>query len=163
MTLKARIFTHHPRVSLARFAFCWWRHNRLAMTSQLPHNFDANTWQVISNSLENDFIHGNIHHRSCKKPAYVSSVRILVYFSMGGLLPSNCTYIFQGYITDTGLRSSWWHISFFIYSICKKYLWTVNASAKHLSNGGLLQSDLYTHIMSLSDKQVQSISILLLI
>ena len=34
MTLKTRIFTHHSRVSLARFTFCWWRHNRLAMTSQ---------------------------------------------------------------------------------------------------------------------------------
>ena len=61
------IFTHHPRVSLARLTFCWWRHNRLAMTSQWPDNCDANTWQVISNSLNIDFIHGDIHGRSCKK------------------------------------------------------------------------------------------------
>ena len=36
------------------------------MTSQWPDNYDANTWQVISNSLDIDFIHGNIHGRSCK-------------------------------------------------------------------------------------------------
>ena len=28
---------------------------------------DAVTWQVISNSLDIDFIHGDIHGRSCKK------------------------------------------------------------------------------------------------
>ena len=37
------------------------------MTSQWPDNCEANTWQVISNSLEIDFIHGDIHGRSCKK------------------------------------------------------------------------------------------------
>ena len=67
MTLKTRIFTHHPLVSIARFTFWWWRHNRLAMTSQWPDNCDANTWQVISNSLDIDFIHGGIHELSCKK------------------------------------------------------------------------------------------------
>ena len=67
MSLKTRIFTHHPRDSFARFTVCWWRHNRLAMTSQWPNNCDANTWQLISNSLDIDFIHGDIHDRSCKK------------------------------------------------------------------------------------------------
>ena len=62
-----RIFTHHPRVSLARFTFCWWRHNGLAMTSQWPGKCDVNTCQVISNLLYIDFIHGDIHGRSCKK------------------------------------------------------------------------------------------------
>ena len=70
MTLKTRIFAFHPRVSLARFTFCWKRHNRLAMASQWPDNCDANTWQVISNSLDIDFIHGDIHGRSCKKMVY---------------------------------------------------------------------------------------------
>ena len=70
MTLKTRIFTHHPRVTLARFMFCWWRHNRLAMTSQWPDNCDANTWQAISNSLDIDFIHCDIHGRSCKNVIY---------------------------------------------------------------------------------------------
>ena len=36
------------------------------MTSQWPDNCDDNTWQVISNSLDIDFIHGDIHGRSCK-------------------------------------------------------------------------------------------------
>ena len=37
------------------------------MTSQWPDNCDAITWIVISNSLDIDFIHGDIHGRSCKK------------------------------------------------------------------------------------------------
>ena len=43
------LYTHHPRVSLTRFSFCWWCHNRLLMTSQWPDNCDAITWMVISN------------------------------------------------------------------------------------------------------------------
>ena len=58
-----------------RFTFCWWRHNRLAMTSQWPDNCDANTWQVISNSLDNDFIHGDIHDCSCKKNLFLGTLR----------------------------------------------------------------------------------------
>ena len=65
MTLK-RGSSHNPRVSVARITFCWWRHNGSAMTSQWLDNCDANTWQVISNSLDIDFIHG----RSCKKGRY---------------------------------------------------------------------------------------------
>ena len=78
MTLKTRIFTHHPRVSLVRFTFCWWRHNRLATTSQWQDNCDANTWQVISNSLDIDFIHGDIHGRSCKKLIIMMIIVILI-------------------------------------------------------------------------------------
>ena len=63
---KMRIFTHHPCVSLARCTFCWWRHIRLAMTSQWPDNCDTNTWQVISNSFDIDFIHSDIHGRLCR-------------------------------------------------------------------------------------------------
>ena len=63
MMIKTTMFTHRPRVSLAQFSFCWWRHNRLPMTSQLN---DAVTWIMISNSLNIDFIHGDIHGRSCK-------------------------------------------------------------------------------------------------
>ena len=67
---KTTIFLYRPRVSLARFTFCWWRHNRLLMMSQWPDNsnYDAITWMVISNSLDIDFIHDDIHDRSCKKP-----------------------------------------------------------------------------------------------
>ena len=64
---KTTMFTHRPRVSLAQFSFCWWRHNRLLMTSQWPDNCDAVMWIVISNLLDIDFIHGDIHGRSCKK------------------------------------------------------------------------------------------------
>ena len=50
--IKTTIFTHRPRVSLARFSFCWWRHNRFLVTSQWPDNCDAITWIMISNSLD---------------------------------------------------------------------------------------------------------------
>ena len=39
----------------------------LLMTSQWPDNSDVITWILISNSLDIDFIHSNIHGRSCKK------------------------------------------------------------------------------------------------
>ena len=35
--------------------------------TQWPDNWDAITWIVIFNSLGIDFIHGDIHDRSCKK------------------------------------------------------------------------------------------------
>ena len=65
ITIETTIFTHRSRVSLAQFSFCWWHHNWLLMRSQWPDNCDAITWIVISNSLDIDFIHGNIHDRSC--------------------------------------------------------------------------------------------------
>ena len=60
------ISTHRPHVSLARSTFWWWRHNRLLMMIQWPDNCDASTCKVVSNSLDIDFIHGDIHGRSCK-------------------------------------------------------------------------------------------------
>ena len=57
---------HRFCVSLDRLTFCWWRHNRLLMTSQWPDHCAAITWKVISSSLNIDFIHGDIHGRSCK-------------------------------------------------------------------------------------------------
>ena len=49
---KTTSFTHRPRVSHARFSFCWWRHNRLLMAPKCPDNCDAITLIVISNSLD---------------------------------------------------------------------------------------------------------------
>ena len=79
---KTTIISHRPRVSLARFSFCWWRHNRLLMTPQWPDNCDAITWIVMFNSLDIDFIHGDIHGRSCTKSEYSSNdedYRINIY------------------------------------------------------------------------------------
>ena len=69
MTTKTMIFTHRPHLglSLARFWFCWWHHNGLLMTSQWPDNCDAIMWIMISNSLDIDIIHCDIHGGSCKK------------------------------------------------------------------------------------------------
>ena len=83
MTIKMTSFTHHPCVSHARFSFCWWRHNQLLMTSQWPDNCDAITWIMISNSLDVDFIHRNIHGRSCKK----------TYLPLGYYISSNSHYL----------------------------------------------------------------------
>ena len=66
MTITTMIFIHRPRVSLAQFTVCSWRHNRLLMTSQRPDNCDAITWIVISNSLNIDFIRGGIQGLSFK-------------------------------------------------------------------------------------------------
>ena len=59
MTIKTTIFTHRPRVSPALLPFWWWHHVRLLMTSQWADNCDA-----ITNSLDIDFIPGDIHGRS---------------------------------------------------------------------------------------------------
>ena len=56
---KMTIFKHW-------FTFCWWCHNRLLMMSQWAGNCDVITWIMISNSLDINFIHGDIHGRSCK-------------------------------------------------------------------------------------------------
>ena len=87
MTIKTTIFTHCPRVSFARFSFYWWRHNRSLLMSQWPDNCDAVTWIVISNSLDIDLIHGDIHGRSCKKIKYPSMsfsnhFRLLVWITL---------------------------------------------------------------------------------
>ena len=70
ITIKRMIFTHHPPVTHVWFSFCWWRHNQLLMMPQLAGNCDAIMWIVISNSLDIDFIHSDIHSRSCKKIPY---------------------------------------------------------------------------------------------
>ena len=63
MTIKTAIFTHRPRVSLARFTLGWWCHNRLLWTSHWPDNWDTTTWKMISNSLDINFIHDDIQDR----------------------------------------------------------------------------------------------------
>ena len=68
---KTTIFTHRSRVSLTWFSFWWWCHNWLLMTSQWPDNCDAIAWIAICNTLDIDFIHGDIHGRSCKKLSYL--------------------------------------------------------------------------------------------
>ena len=70
MTITTTIFTHRPRVSLAQFSSCWWRHGQLLMTSQWADNCDAIKWIVIYNLLDIDFIHGYIHGQSCKNISY---------------------------------------------------------------------------------------------
>ena len=79
---KTTSFTHRPRVSLARFSFCWWRHNQLLMTSQWPDNCDAITWIVISNSLDIDYIHRDIHGQSCKNVKYSQSRKCKCVFQI---------------------------------------------------------------------------------
>ena len=82
---KTAIFTHRSRVSFARVSFCWWRHNRLPMTSQWPDNCDAITWILLSNSLYIDFIHGD-DGRSCKKCTYSNYANQHMYAILTTLL-----------------------------------------------------------------------------
>ena len=49
------------------------------MASQWPENCDAIIWIMISNSLDIDFIHGDIHGRSCKKSKSII-MRVLKLF-----------------------------------------------------------------------------------
>ena len=60
---------HIVPVSL-QFSFCSWRHNRLLMTSQWADNCDVSMWMMISNSLDIDCIHCDIHTQLCKKLSY---------------------------------------------------------------------------------------------
>ena len=64
---KTTSFTHRPRVSTLGFRSVDDVTIDLLMTLQWPDNCDAITWIMISNSLDIDFIHGDIHGRSCKK------------------------------------------------------------------------------------------------
>ena len=81
MTIKATSFTHRPRVSLAQFSFCWWRSEL-----QWTNNYcGAITSIVISNSLDIDFIHGDIHGRSCQCG--------IGYFSRYGVSFASLVYI----------------------------------------------------------------------
>ena len=80
------IFTHCPRVSLTRITFCWWRHNRLLMASRWPDKCDAITWIVISNSLDIDFSHSDIHGRSSKKIYFKTF--LLTYNALTQLAPA---------------------------------------------------------------------------
>ena len=65
VTIKTMIFTHRPQC-LTRSVYI------LLMTPQsiddvtMTRQFDATTWIVISNSLDIDFIHGDIRDRSHK-------------------------------------------------------------------------------------------------
>ena len=51
ITIKTTIFTHRSRVSLARFSYCWWRHNRLLVTSQRPDNQIFTDGRVRNNCI----------------------------------------------------------------------------------------------------------------
>ena len=70
-------FTHRPHVSLTWFTFCFLHHSWLLMTAQLPDSCDVSTWKMISNSLDIDFIHSDIHGRSCNKMGFQSWLKTL--------------------------------------------------------------------------------------
>ena len=54
-----------PHIDTQLIVLCWWWcHNWLGIC-------DAHMWKVISNSLDIDFIHRNIHGRFCKKKSYI--------------------------------------------------------------------------------------------
>ena len=89
--IKTMILTHLSRVSLAQFSFCWC-HNRLLRTSYWPENRDAIMWIMISNSLDIDFIHSNIHSRLCKNVCFPIS------FDIKHPLFATCSNVVWSYI-----------------------------------------------------------------
>ena len=105
MTLKWG-YSHIIPVSRELALRCWWRHNRSAMTSQWPDNCDANTWQVISNSLEIDFIHGDIHGGSYKNDTLLTACIIRSYLDV------RQTGI-QWYLRRVMFKSIYWLVSCF--------------------------------------------------
>ena len=130
MTLKVRIFTHHPHVSLARFTFCWWRHNRLVVTSQWPDNCDENTWQVISNSLDIDLITAILMARRIRNHDVVCTIIMAKTLCNSGFELTNIIPYFTVSV-DTMRCLSWvvwrkllWHMYYVIiciWSMITKY------------------------------------------
>ena len=100
MTIKTTIFIYRPRVSLARFSFCWLCHNQLLMTSQCPNNCDTITWIVISIWSDIDFIHGDIHDRSCKKSPSPPS---------GIFVTCTCDHVASVILIDAAMRYDKWN------------------------------------------------------
>ena len=85
------------------FGFCWWRHNQLLMTSQWTDNRDGITWIMISNSLNIDFIHGDIHVRSCKISPKICillamslCIIVVVVVKWRSILSTSCTVPWLG-------------------------------------------------------------------
>ena len=129
MMIKIMLFTHRPCVSLPQFSFCRWHHNWLLMRSQWQDNCDAITWLVISNSLDIDFIYGDIHGWSCKNYTIVRFCwgAMLVYWpdcnASGGchsqqLLAVTATRGFAGgtiYQRGAWTKSSYYH---YYHSLC---------------------------------------------
>ena len=64
MPINTTIFTHRLRVSLVRFTFYWWHHNRL-LTKSLMHYASTSVRRTRDKRCL-DFIHNHIHGRSCK-------------------------------------------------------------------------------------------------
>ena len=115
MTIKTTNLTHRPRVSITRFSFCWWRHNRLLMTSKWPDNCDAIKWIMTANLLDIDFIHGHIHGRSCKKckasAIYITPASDHYSVVVMGVMVSQITSLTIVYSTVYSGADQWKHQS----------------------------------------------------
>ena len=76
--------------------FCWWCHNRLPMTSQLPDNCDTSMWQVISNSLDINFYSQHYSRPVIKKGIYIciqKVIRIWIYFKYSRYIWIHVCYV----------------------------------------------------------------------
>ena len=74
------------------------------MMSQWPDHCDEITWEVISNSLDIDFIHGDIHGQSrknkdlymmCAKESYIGSACRCVSFYLNMQTCTQHTFAFD--------------------------------------------------------------------
>ena len=94
------------------------------MRSQWPDNCHPIMWIMISNSLDINFIHGDIHSRSCQKLVLLSSVWIMISSTATSLLPLIPSggflhhYLGQTYMQNCGHAS----IQLFV-TLWNTYLW----------------------------------------
>ena len=87
------------------------------MTSQWPDNCDAITWITLSNSLDIDFIHGDIHGRSCKS--------VLCFCSICNLWFATGNY-------HIVMLDDFWSRLPFLYSVClRSFLFIVIFALKY--------------------------------
>ena len=132
------IFTHRLGVSISQFKFWWWRHDRLTLMSQWPDNWDTIIWKVISNLLDIDFIHGDIHEKDHNghpiSNPYECAMEYFLYFREKLLY----TYTFFCYL--------WFYVCLFLF-------WH-NSTTLVITIHAMLSSANYSNIPSISSTSI---------
>ena len=94
MTIKRAIFTPCPRLSLARFTFCCWCHNRLLMTSQCKrkmwHEHVKSDIQLVSFIFTAIFTAGRVRNMHIHISYNFSTQRVNLMKLSPGLTWLNC-------------------------------------------------------------------------
>ena len=78
-TPSRSLWRHCNASTLTHSVYSLWRHNRLRKSLWLG-NCEVSTLKVISKSLDIDFIHSNIHYRSCGTYVICSYIYMYLVF-----------------------------------------------------------------------------------